>query len=508
MADTQSLIVFAWVGMVGQMLCDGHRHQARELSPWLAGRGQTVAGRLDVEALSRFIAQECRQREPSGSMAEAEVRLHIWAHRWPQFGWREAVEHVHMLGGSYALLPGHDGGRRVANDTNENKKRKRTKDEGRPAEDAGEKQHPTGDEESDTVVVLPLLSSAISVDFRRRRSSGGSGRRAKQERQEAKFPSSETARNANQERCRAIERELCIHGNHPRPPCFPLWLPYAHTRNSDGKPTRVHSAARGVWHLPGISSVVHSCTPNALLPLVDHFTMMAALFIRDGALVSSFFLCQIHSQRPSLMAGKQARTPTFHARKLGGSHDRNPYALFCSLQVLELGSGCGLVGLTAALLGANVTMTDLAEVLPSLRHNAERNAPLLLGSPSGGPYGRIRVAELDWTDDDALRRIGGETEWELILASDVMYSDNVFRLFFRALTSIVGVSPAREDGAAPTRRRHARDLRILLGHKQRCEDERAYFDEMRRVFSVELVGRAFATGVYLLRPRRMVPIAS
>ena len=43
-------------------------------------------------------------------------------------------------------------------------------------------------------------------------------------------------------------------------------------------------------------------------------------------------------------------------------------------QVLELGSGTGIVGITAALLGGRVMMTDLPEALASLTSNIERNA--------------------------------------------------------------------------------------------------------------------------------------
>lgn len=40
---------------------------------------------------------------------------------------------------------------------------------------------------------------------------------------------------------------------------------------------------------------------------------------------------------------------------------------------LELGSGPGLAGMAAALLGWNTTLTDVADVLPLLKQNVQHN---------------------------------------------------------------------------------------------------------------------------------------
>ncbi|XP_066152904.1 protein N-lysine methyltransferase METTL21D-like [Euwallacea fornicatus] len=46
---------------------------------------------------------------------------------------------------------------------------------------------------------------------------------------------------------------------------------------------------------------------------------------------------------------------------------------FKNLNVIELGSGVGCVGLTIACLGSNSLLTDLEEVLPLLKRNIEAN---------------------------------------------------------------------------------------------------------------------------------------
>ena len=95
-------------------------------------------------------------------------------------------------------------------------------------------------------------------------------------------------------------------------------------------------------------------------------------------------------------------------------------------RVLELGAGCGAVGLSLAVAGHELTLTDESHLLPLLQFNAMRN------SVNGRP---ASVAALRWGDAAHLSALieglraneedgdGEVSAWDLILASDVAYDD-------------------------------------------------------------------------------------
>lgn len=82
-------------------------------------------------------------------------------------------------------------------------------------------------------------------------------------------------------------------------------------------------------------------------------------------------------------------------------------------RILELGSGTGLVGLSAAgMWDVPVLLTDLPEIMPNLQRNVDANRAILKS--------RVDVAVLDWRDDAGGRR---ECEkFDVILAADPIYS--------------------------------------------------------------------------------------
>ncbi|GKV21523.1 hypothetical protein SLEP1_g31497 [Rubroshorea leprosula] len=83
-------------------------------------------------------------------------------------------------------------------------------------------------------------------------------------------------------------------------------------------------------------------------------------------------------------------------------------------KVVELGSGCGLVGCIAALLGAQVILTDLPDRLRLLKRNVETNL-------RHGVRGSAVVKDLTWGDDPDQDLI--EPPPDYVLGSDVIYSE-------------------------------------------------------------------------------------
>jgi len=95
---------------------------------------------------------------------------------------------------------------------------------------------------------------------------------------------------------------------------------------------------------------------------------------------------------------------------------------------IELGAGCGLIGLVLKHLGAaEVTITDLAAIVPNLRVNAQTNFPEDLSS------GTLKIKALDWGCMEA-------SEWSApydgIVSSDVLYLPQYFGALIQCMRAL------------------------------------------------------------------------
>ncbi|XP_066045273.1 protein N-lysine methyltransferase METTL21D isoform X2 [Chamaea fasciata] len=122
--------------------------------------------------------------------------------------------------------------------------------------------------------------------------------------------------------------------------------------------------------------------------------------------------------------------------------------------VLELGAGTGAVGIMAATLGANVTVTDLEELQELLMVNIENNKHLVTGGED--------VTEFQPPPD-------------YILMADCIYYEESLEPLLKTLKDLTGP-----------------DTRVLCCYEQRTmgknpEIERKYFELLQRDFELETI---------------------
>ncbi|XP_078286413.1 EEF1A lysine methyltransferase 3-like [Rhinoraja longicauda] len=98
---------------------------------------------------------------------------------------------------------------------------------------------------------------------------------------------------------------------------------------------------------------------------------------------------------------------------------------FTGKKIIELGSGTGIVGILAVLLGAEVTLTDLPPALDQIRLNIDNNVPTSLRH-------RAKVAALSWGEDHDRF----PSDYDIILGSDIIYSRSRFSVLLQTLVHL------------------------------------------------------------------------
>ncbi|GIM05245.1 hypothetical protein Vretimale_9693, partial [Volvox reticuliferus] len=113
-------------------------------------------------------------------------------------------------------------------------------------------------------------------------------------------------------------------------------------------------------------------------------------------------------------------------------------------RAIELGAGMGLAGMAFAMVGADVVLTDTADVLGLLRINYENNlspaAVRLARAHQHGTWadsaGSVAVAELDWTKPEQVRAPPLNPPYDFVLAADCIYHETLTEHFHRTVMDV------------------------------------------------------------------------
>ncbi|KAJ0409035.1 hypothetical protein ATCC90586_000622 [Pythium insidiosum] len=132
-------------------------------------------------------------------------------------------------------------------------------------------------------------------------------------------------------------------------------------------------------------------------------------------------------------------------------------------QVIELGSGLGLVGIYCAMMGAHVTLTDMDEVIPLLHYNIRLN---FKGGETTSSRNVPRAVAHAWgTTTDSL-----PSDPDVIVMSDVVYDPEGYAPLVASLEALAKTS----------------DTTILMAHRSRNPMEGQFFDLLGQQFESEL----------------------
>ncbi|KAK1430944.1 hypothetical protein QVD17_14080 [Tagetes erecta] len=173
---------------------------------------------------------------------------------------------------------------------------------------------------------------------------------------------------------------------------------------------------------------------------------------------------------------------------------QNPYTTlfnFTNKRGVELGTGCGVAGMGLYLLGLKeIILTDIAPVMPALKHNLKRNKNVL------GKM--LKTAQLHWNKSDQIEAL--KPPFDVVIAADVVYIEETVGPLLATMEAMVSDSGM-----------------VLLGYQIRSpEAHELFWDQCYRAFDVEKVPHehlhpeyAFEeSDVYILRKKKASAVAS
>ncbi|WCJ30904.1 Protein N-lysine methyltransferase METTL21A [Euphorbia peplus] len=145
----------------------------------------------------------------------------------------------------------------------------------------------------------------------------------------------------------------------------------------------------------------------------------------------------------------------------------NPYSDLFDFQskprrAIELGTGCGAAAMALYLLGlTDIILTDIAPVMPALKHNLKRNKQVL------GKM--LKSSILYWNNQDQIKALN--PPFDVVVAADVVYIEESVGQLVGAMEALMA-----DDGV------------VLLGYQVRSPEADVKFWEIcREVFVIQKV---------------------
>lgn len=108
--------------------------------------------------------------------------------------------------------------------------------------------------------------------------------------------------------------------------------------------------------------------------------------------------------------------------------------LFVDKSVLEVGSGLGLGGITAARYAHKTTLTDYqGDTCSALEYNVQLNRPFIHEFESSKP--ETTVHHLDWDDIDSVQAVGNGEKMDIVIGCDIICEPSTAEGFLRVVTN-------------------------------------------------------------------------
>nr|KAJ3420131.1 hypothetical protein HK105_006043 [Polyrhizophydium stewartii] len=145
-------------------------------------------------------------------------------------------------------------------------------------------------------------------------------------------------------------------------------------------------------------------------------------------------------------------------------------------RAIELGAGRGIAGMAAAALGANVVLTDIDPAIPPLERIVAINGLAAGAVAHGHIAGCIeRVAPLDWTASDAHLAALRPPLFDLVLAADVVWVQDLIVPLVETLSELV----------------HPNAVALLAHQSRSSRGDNTLFDSLARAgLAAEAVDRS------------------